>query len=177
MTGKTIWTIGHSTHSIDEFTGILKSYGIINLADVRSLPGSSRYPHFNKEALEVTLPEHGINYYHFKDLGGLRKPIKDSLNTAWRVATFKGYADYMETDEFRAAVKELEKIALVNPTVYMCAEVLWWRCHRSLLSDYLKFNGWEVIHIMGAGKTEEHRYTSPANLSGGKLSYHPKTEI
>jgi uncharacterized protein (DUF488 family) len=168
---KIILTIGHSTRSIDEFVALLQSFEIGCVADIRSLPGSNRFPHFNKEALEISLPQNNIRYVHLKDLGGRRKVKPDSVNTGWRLDAFRGYADYMKTDHFKDAVKELERIASTGRTAFMCAEALWWRCHRSLVSDYLKLNGWTVIHIMGTGKFEEHPFTSPAVIVNGELRY------
>ena len=168
---KTIWTIGHSTRALDEFIAMLKSLQIESVADIRSFPGSRRYPHFNKEALEVSLPENKIKYTHLKELGGRRKVRQDSINTGWRVAAFRGYADYMETNAFKIAITELEAIAVNERTAYMCSEAVWWRCHRSLVSDYLKVNGWTVMHIMGIGKVEEHPFTSPARVVGDQLIY------
>jgi uncharacterized protein (DUF488 family) len=168
---KTIWTIGHSTRTLDEFIAMLKSFQMKAVADIRSFPGSRRYPHFNKEALEVSLPENNMKYIHLRELGGRRKALSDSINTSWRHAAFRGYADYMETAAFKEGIKELEKIALKQRTAYMCSEAVWWRCHRSLVSDYLKVNGWTVLHIMGIGKAEEHPYTSPATILNGELHY------
>jgi uncharacterized protein (DUF488 family) len=166
-----IWTIGHSTRTLDEFIAILKSFKIECIADIRSYPGSRRYPHFNKEALEITLPGNDIRYTHLKELGGRRKAKPDSINTGWHLAAFRGYADYMETDAFKKAIRELEQIASKENVAFMCAEGLWWRCHRSLVSDYLKLHGWSVMHIMGPGKVQEHPYTSPAEIVNGKLQY------
>lgn len=166
-----IWTIGHSILSLNDFMELLKFFQIQLLADIRTLPGSKRYPHFNKESLEQSMPENGIEYVHFKDLGGRRKTQKDSQNTAWRSAAFRGYADYMETEEFKSAIESLESIATEKRNAIMCAEAVWWKCHRSLVADYLKVNGWEVIHIVGIGKNVEHPYTKPARISDGKLSY------
>lgn len=168
---KTIWTIGHSTHTIHEFTDILNAFDIRIIADIRSLPGSNRYPHFNKEDLEISLPKLDIEYIHLKNLGGRRKMKKDSHNLGWRKESFRGYADYMETEDFIKAVKELEEIAFKNRLALMCAEAVWWRCHRSMVSDYLKLNGWKVIHILGINKTEEHPYTQPAKIIHGRLTY------
>jgi uncharacterized protein (DUF488 family) len=168
---KIVWTIGHSTRSIDEFISLLISFKIGCVADIRSLPGSNRFPHFNKEALEISLLPYNIRYVHLKELGGRRKVKPDSVNTGWRLDAFRGYADYMETQAFKIALKELESIATTERTAFMCAEALWWRCHRSLVSDYLKFIGWKVIHIMGTGKFEEHPYTSPAVIVNGVLKY------
>ncbi len=166
-----IWTIGHSTHPIEVFTGMLKSFNIELLADVRSLPGSKRYPQFNKEALEQSLKENKIDYVHMPELGGRRKAKKDSHNTVWRSKAFQGYADYMETDEFIEGIKKLSELAIDKRAVYMCAEALWWRCHRSLISDYLKVHDVIVHHIMGIEKSEEHPYTSPAKVVQGELKY------
>jgi uncharacterized protein (DUF488 family) len=168
---KNIWTIGHSTRSLDEFIAMLKSFQIELVADIRSFPGSRKYPQYNKEALEISLPQYNMGYFHLRNLGGRRKANPDSKNTAWRHVAFRGYADYMETDPFKEGIKELEKIALKKRTAYMCSEAVWWRCHRSMVSDYLKVNGWTVMHIMGIGKEEEHPYTGPARIVGGKLVY------
>ena len=167
-----IWTIGHSTRKIDVFTSLLEENGIRLLVDVRSLPGSKRYPHFNKEALTKSLQEHGIRYEHFAELGGRRKPRLDSRNTVWRNASFRGYADYMETAEFRKGVERLLDLANeVGPTAIMCAEAVWWRCHRGLVSDYLRADDVGVIHITDAKKTEPHPFTSAARIVDGTLSY------
>ena len=168
---KTIFTIGHSTRTLEEFITLLKNSDIQLLADIRSYPGSKRFPHFNKEALQKTLPEQGIAYQHFPALGGRRKTSKDSKNTAWKNTAFRGYADYMETDDFKNAITELEAAAQKQTTAYMCSEAVWWSCHRSLVSDHLKLKGWKVIHIMGENKSQEHPYTSPAKIVNGKLSY------
>jgi uncharacterized protein (DUF488 family) len=167
-----IWTIGHSTRDIGFFISLLKENGIKLLVDVRSLPGSKRYPQFNKEALADSLGNVGIRYEHFPELGGRRKARENSHNTAWRNASFRGYADYMETEEFRHGVERLLDLANeIGPTAIMCAEAVWWRCHRSLISDYLKARGIEVMHILDANKTEPHPFTSAARIVNGTLSY------
>jgi uncharacterized protein (DUF488 family) len=167
-----IWTIGHSTRTIDKFISLLEEHGIKQLADVRLLPGSKRYPQFDKETLADSLGKAGIGYEHFPELGGRRKPREDSPNTAWRNESFRGYADYMETEEFDKGVKRLLDLAAdAGPTAIMCAEAVWWRCHRSLISDYLKAVDIEVMHILDAKKTEPHPYTSAARIANGKLSY------
>ena len=168
---KNIWTIGHSTRTIEEFIAMLKSFQIEIVADIRSFPGSRRYPHFNKEALSISLPENDIKYIHLRELGGRRKTRADSINTGWRLDAFRAYADYMETDAFKNTITELENIACNERTAYMCSEAVWWRCHRSLVSDYLKVNGWTVMHIMTIGKGEVHPYTSPARIVGDRLLY------
>ena len=167
-----IWTIGHSTRTIDKFISLLEEHGIKSLADVRLLPGSKRYPQFNKETLADSLGKVGICCQHFPELGGRRKPREDSPNTAWRNESFRGYADYMETEEFNKGVKRLLDLAAdAGPAAIMCAEAVWWRCHRSLISDYLKAVDIEVMHILDANKTEPHPYTSAARIVDGKLSY------
>ncbi|WP_417429722.1 DUF488 family protein [Halpernia sp.] len=171
MSDKQIWTIGHSTHTEEEFLEMLKSFEIKNLVDVRSLPGSRKFPQFNKEHLEIIMPENGIHYFHFLDLGGRRKVAPNSLNTSWRNTSFQAYADYMETDEFKKALPKLEKLALEKRTAFFCSEAVWWRCHRSMISDELKAEGWEVCHIMSVGKSMEHPYTQPAKIIDGKLTY------
>ncbi len=168
---KIIYTIGHSTRTLNEFISMLISFKIDMVADIRSYPGSRRYPQYNKEALEVSLPQHSINYVHLPDLGGRRKAVKDSKNIAWKNDAFRGYADYMETENFKHAITQLEKIALKERTAYMCSEAVWWRCHRSLVSDYLKWKEWTVLHIMAENKTEKHPYTSPAKIENEKLNY------
>jgi uncharacterized protein (DUF488 family) len=172
---KNIWTIGHSIHPLEEFIEMLQSFQIEVVADVRSFPGSRKFPHFNKEALEVSLPQAGFRYNHLKNLGGRRKVHLDSKNTSWRNQAFRGYADYMETDAFREGIDELKQIALTKRTAYMCSEAVWWRCHRSMISDYLKSEGWNVMHIMGVDKAEKHPYTQPAKIVAGKLTYVPET--
>jgi uncharacterized protein (DUF488 family) len=167
-----IWTIGHSTREIGSFISLLQANGIKLLVDVRTLPGSKRYPQFNKEALADSLGKSEIRYEHFPELGGRRKARPDSRNSAWRNESFRGYADYMETEPFRNGVKRLlDRAADAGPTAIMCAEAVWWRCHRSLISDYLKARGIEVMHILDANKTEPHPYTSAARIVNGNLSY------
>lgn len=167
----TIWTIGHSTRTFDEFLKLLTSFNIETLVDVRHYPGSRKFPQFNKDSLENSLPGNGIEYIHLVDLGGRRKPDPDSKNDAWRLDSFKGYADYMETEQFQEALKILKKKAEENRTAIMCAEAVWWSCHRSLISDILKVDGWTVMHIMGVNTATEHPYTAPANMVDGKLNY------
>ncbi len=167
-----IWTIGHSTRSIDAFISLLELHGIKVLADVRSLPGSRRCPQFNREILADSLSKAGIRYEHFPELGGRRKAKRDSKNIAWRNKSFRGYADYMETDEFHNGVERLLDLATrAGPTAIMCAEAVWWRCHRALISDYLKARGIEVIHIFDTNKSELHPFTSAARIVNGKLGY------
>lgn len=169
---RTIYTIGHSTRSLEELIEMLQSFGIKNLIDIRSFPHSRKYPHFNIENLEIVMPTHGIYYEHIKDLGGRRPVHKDSHNTRWRNDSFKAYADYMETDAFKSGIIKLQEIGIQKPTAYMCSEAVWWRCHRSMVSDYLKAKGWKVMHIMGVHNAKEHPYTSPARIVGDQVFYY-----
>jgi len=166
-----IWTVGHSTRSLEEFNEILGAHQIAALIDVRSFPGSRRYPHFNKLELSRTLEGVGIFYFHLPELGGRRRGTPDSKNTAWKNSSFRAYADHMESEEFRKGIEALLKLSEEKRAAIMCAEALWWRCHRSLIADFLKASGIEVIHILDDRHTEEHPYTSAANISGGHLSY------
>jgi uncharacterized protein (DUF488 family) len=169
---KQIWTIGHSTRSIEDFIAALQTNEIKFVADVRLLPGSKRYPQFNKESLADSLGETRIGYEHFPELGGRRKPKSDSHNTAWRNEAFRGYADHMETKEFQNGIVRLLQLGQeVGPIAVMCAEAVWWRCHRALISDFLKVRGVYVIHIIDAKKTEAHPFTSAARIVDGKLIY------
>jgi uncharacterized protein (DUF488 family) len=167
----TVWTVGHSTRSGEEFAQILLAHGIQVLVDVRSFPGSRRYPQFNKLALAESLASIGINYRHEPRLGGRRTPRADSHNTAWRNASFRAYADHMESEEFRSGVEALLELARDARGAVMCAEALWWRCHRSLIADYLKAAGHSVVHIIDQTKTEDHPFTSAARIVEGELSY------
>ncbi|HEU5236961.1 MAG TPA: DUF488 domain-containing protein [Pyrinomonadaceae bacterium] len=166
-----LWTVGHSTLAIEDFIGLLQAFEIQDLVDVRSFPGSRRYPQFNKENLCSSLAAAEIEYLHLPELGGRRRARSDSLNMAWRNESFRGYADYMETPSFASGISKLLEYAANGRTAIMCAESLWWRCHRSLISDYLKANDVEVTHIMAEGKSEAHPFTSAARIVDGQLSY------
>ena len=168
---KTIYTIGHSTKSLEDFIALLKAFSMEMLVDVRSYPGSRRFPHFNKENLVKELPAKDIFYIHIPSLGGRRKTSAQSKNISWKNDAFRGYADYMETDEFKNGVEELKSIACKYKTTFMCSEAVWWRCHRSMIADYLKAEGWKVLHIINDKKAEEHPYTAPAKIIRGKLYY------
>ncbi|QCX53994.1 DUF488 family protein [Elizabethkingia sp. JS20170427COW] len=167
----TIYTIGHSTHTMEEFLTLLQQYDIEVVLDVRSLPGSRKFTWFNREHLEKILPEHKIEYLWCSGLGGRRKFHKDSHNNRWRHSSFRAYADYMETEEFAESIDKCMKLALDKRVAIMCAEALWWRCHRSMISDYLKLKLWKVLHILTKTKIEEHHYTQPAVVRNGQLSY------
>jgi len=166
-----IWTIGHSTRALSDFLAMLAANGIEAVADVRQYPASRRYPHFNQRALSESLAQAGVEYVWLPELGGRRRPRPDSHNTAWRNESFRGYADHMETPEFRAGIEQLLELARRKRTAIMCSEALWWRCHRSLIADFLKAAGIVVEHILDLGKNEIHPYTSAARLEDGKLSY------
>ena len=176
MDPATLWTIGHSTRSSEQFMDLLVSQKIDLLADVRRFPGSRRLPHFNQENLSESLAGAGIEYLHFPELGGRRRARADSPNTAWRNEAFRGYADFMMTAEFHAGIERLLNVARQKRTAIMCAEALWWQCHRSLIADYLKAAGHNVIHILSGTKTEAHPFTSAARMVNGKLSYGAETE-
>jgi uncharacterized protein (DUF488 family) len=205
-----IYTIGHSTRSLDEFGRLLRAHGISGIADIRTVPKSRRHPHFSADALGVSLPQIGVSYRHFPGLGGLRKPRRDSRNGAWRHEGFRGYADYMETDEFRAALADLIVWADAGPerpglhiepggradpqvrrsadvsgqrradlsgpperprVAIMCAEAVWWRCHRQLAADALVAHGIDVRHITGTGPAAAHKLTEFARVVDGQVTY------
>ena len=167
----TIWTIGHSTRGADEFLALLRGERIEALADVRRFPGSRKYPHFNADVLACTLPEAGIVYAPFPELGGRRKPLPDSPNLAWRNDAFRGYADYMQSPGFAAGVQRLSALAIARRTAIMCSEAVWWRCHRGLISDWFKVRGVRVLHILDARHVVEHPFTSAAQVTDGELDY------
>lgn len=171
-----LWTVGHSTRRQEELIGLLKENSIQALADVRRYPASRRHPQFNRAALERSLPADGIDYVWIPELGGRRAPCKDSRNTAWRNAGFRGYADYMEADPFRAAIEALLRRAYDQRTAIMCAEQAWQQCHRGLISDYLKARGVAVTHILAQGRTEPHPWTAAARIVNGELSYTAASE-
>jgi uncharacterized protein (DUF488 family) len=159
-TKKTIWTIGHSTLDFEEFLEMLQSFRIEVVADIRHYPGSRKFPQYNSDTLRQLLNQTGIDYVPFIELGGRRKPRPDSTNGIWRSDAFRGYADYMETDAFAAGIRRLTEIAAQSRTAYMCSEAVWWRCHRALVSDLLKTEGWQVMHIMKKDKAVEHPFTT-----------------
>jgi uncharacterized protein (DUF488 family) len=168
-----IFSVGHSTHQFSEFIRLLGAHQVEQVADVRAYPGSRRLPWFNREALSRDLPADGFRYVHLPQLGGRRHPSRDSQNGGWRVEGFRGYADYMAGGDFRAGLEALEEMAGHKATAMMCAEGLWWRCHRRLVSDALTVRGWEVVHIDPAGGTSTHELTPFAVLDAGALTYPP----
>jgi len=166
-----IWTIGHSTHTIEEFASLLDRHAIEVIADVRRFPGSRRLPQFQSETLATELAARGIGYVWIASLGGRRRPDPASINTGWRHPAFRAYADHLLTEEFADGLFELLTIAEGARTAVMCAEVLWWRCHRRLIADALTFLGVRVQHILGDGKVVTHEIAPPARIVGGAITY------
>jgi uncharacterized protein (DUF488 family) len=174
MPASRIWTIGHSTRSSDEFVALLQANGISGLADVRTIPRSRRFPHFSREALHARLNDEAIQYRHFPILGGLRKPRVDSANSGWRNMAFRGYADHMQTPEFSGGIDELMAFGEARQVAVMCAEAVWWQCHRMLISDALVARDVDVQHIMsqrGASKLQPHRLTPFARVDPPRVWY------
>jgi uncharacterized protein (DUF488 family) len=168
----TLYTIGHSTRTFDELVDALRAHSIATLVDIRSFPMSRRMLHFNCESLEKTLPDAGIRYIWMKELGGRRKKIRDdSPNVALRNDSFRNYADYMLTSEFQQGVDQLIHLAEQSRTAYMCAERVYFQCHRMLVSDWLVAHGHEVLHIDGSGPTKPHKLLPEARVIGGELIY------
>ncbi len=169
-----ILTIGHSTRTIEEFIAMLRAHGVEALVDVRTVPRSLRNPQFNSGALAGALAAAGIDYLHMPTLGGLRRPRKDSPNLAWRNESFRGYADYMQTPGFAAALDRLIEFARARRTAIMCAEAVPWRCHRSLIADALAARGVAVEHIMSEAAAKPHTVTSFARIEDGRVTYPPE---
>lgn len=167
----TIYTIGHSTRTIEEFIGLLQCFGIELVADIRTVPKSRHNPQFHVDVLPESLASAEIDYRHLPDLGGLRRPAKDSINTGWRNASFRGYADYMNTRPFQEAVEDLIATAAQRITVIMCAEAVFWRCHRALVADALLVRGIDVAHIMGVEKLTPAKMTNFAKPAGKQITY------
>ena len=167
----TIFTVGHSTRSFDELVGIVKAHSVVAIADVRAFPRSRRHPHFNDDALARELPRAGIEYLPFKSLGGHRKARSDSIHTAWRNDSFRGYADYMQSPAFESALDELMHAARERSTTIMCAEAVPWRCHRSLIADALLVRGWDVRDIMDANAARPHELPKFAIVNGATIEY------
>lgn len=168
-----LYSIGHSSRTFEEFAALLAGNGVRALADIRTVPASRHVPHFARAALEAALKAlpAPVRYRHFPGLGGLRKPRPDSPNKGWRVSGFRGYADYMQTPAFEAALAELLAAAREGPLAFMCAEAVPWRCHRNLVSDALTVRGHEVRHILGPGEPQVHKLTPFASVSGSRLTY------
>ena len=173
-----LYTIGHSTRTLEEFLGLLKREGVSHLVDVRAFPTSARYPHFSQPALQRAIVDTGGRYTHMPSLGGRRRGRRDSHNTLWRNASFRAYADYMETREFQEALEDLLALADLEPTAIMCAEAVPWRCHRSLVSDAAVARGTDVHHILD-DKSQPHRLTSFGRIADGRVRYDlaPQSEL
>jgi uncharacterized protein (DUF488 family) len=171
----TVWTVGHSTRPIEEFVRILGAHGIELVADVRRFPGSRRLPHYAADSLESSLAAHGIAYRWFPNLGGRRRPDPASANLGWRHPAFRAYADHIAGEEFAEGLFELTMLAQGLRTVVMCAEVLWWRCHRRVIADVLGFLEVPVMHIRDAATADAHRLAPPARVTAGRLSYAGET--
>jgi uncharacterized protein (DUF488 family) len=171
MTPVDLFTVGHSNRSIEQFLALLDAHGIKHVVDVRTAAGSRRHPQFMREALAHSLPEHGIAYTHLPALGGFRKPRPDTINTAWRNESFRGFADYMQTADFEAAMNRLLEIAQSQPTAVMCAEAVPWRCHRSLIGDAAVARGLTVADIVSPSRAAPHALTSFAHVEEGHVTY------
>jgi uncharacterized protein (DUF488 family) len=173
-----LYTIGHSTRSLEQFLGLLSREGATHLVDVRAFPTSARYPHFSRPNLERAVIDTGGRYTHLPSLGGRRRGRRDSHNTQWRNASFRAYADYMETREFKEAIEDLLKLARLEPTAIMCAEAVPWRCHRSLISDAVVAAGVQVFHILDSG-IEQHKLPSFGRIEAGIVRYDvaPQNEL
>ncbi len=168
---RVVYTIGHSTRTLDDFIALLRAHGIARLVDIRTVPRSRRNPQFDRDALPAALERAGIGYIHLAGLGGLRHARKDSVNTGWRNASFRGYADYMQTPEFERALEDLIALAGEAPAAIMCAEAVPWRCHRSLVADALTVRGISVEHILGPGRPQPHSLTPFARVEGEHILY------
>lgn len=166
-----IWTVGHSTRPLSDFIELLESAAITLVGDVRRFPGSRRSPHYHQEALRESLADLDIGYRALPALGGRRQTHPGSVHTAWRNPSFRGYADYMDSEQFRQAIEQVEALAATERIALMCSEVLWWRCHRALIADYLKSKGYTVVHLLSPTNQEPHPYTSAARIVDGALSY------
>ena len=167
----TIFTVGHSTRSVEDVVAMLREHEVTTLVDIRSIPRSRFNPQFNKDSVPDDLAQSGIDYVYMADLGGMRKQRKESANSGWRNASFRGYADYMGTEEFTRALNLLIDLAQKSKTAIMCAEAVPWRCHRSLVGDALSVRGIEVIDIMGLGKVKLHRPTPFVRVENDTLTY------
>lgn len=170
----TLWTIGHSTRPWDAFVDMLREAGITQLVDVRRFAGSRRNPQFSPILMGPALGDAGIEYIPMPELGGRRPPQKESVNGAWRVAAFRGYADYMATPEFALARRRLMQLATDEPTAVMCAEAVWWQCHRRLIADDFTARDWRVLHLMAPGKVQIHPLNPAARMHDGVLRYPPE---
>ena len=168
---RTIYTIGHSTRTLEAFEKLLEDFGVALLIDIRTVPRSRHVPHFNSGKLARSLDHKKIEYRHLKTLGGLRKPAKESINLGWRNLSFRGYADHMQSEHFHHGLEELEELAAQQKSAIMCAEAVPWRCHRSLVADALTVRGWQVRHILSSGRQQIHQLTPFAAVDGESVIY------
>jgi uncharacterized protein (DUF488 family) len=172
-----LYTIGHSTHPIEIFLGLLAQHGIAILADVRSFPTSRRWPQFNQKELKASVERGGISYEWCKALGGRRhSQLRDSPHTAWQHAAFRSYADYTDTAEFGAGIEHLSDLAAGRRSAIMCSEGLWWQCHRRIIADHMTQRGWKVLHIMPSGKLAAHSLPDFARVDGARIIYDRNAE-
>jgi uncharacterized protein (DUF488 family) len=172
-----VWTVGHSTRSLAELTALVRAHGIGIIADVRKIPRSRRHPHWSAETLPAALAASGLRYAHLPGLGGLRRARPDSVNRAWRNPSFRAYADHMQTEAFAAELGRLVALSRTERVAIMCAEAVWWRCHRSLIADALTARGEPVLHILSADRLETHRLPDFARVDGGIVTYPGEAEL
>ena len=165
------YTIGHSTHELDALVELLREHGVTGVADVRAFPGSRRVPHMSAETLALELPARAVRYEHLRELGGRRRPVPGSPNDGWDNDAFRGYADHMATPAFAAGLDRLMALAAETPTAVMCAEAVWWRCHRRMIADALVIRGWDVRHIGPEGLLTRHKLTPFAQVDGERITY------
>jgi uncharacterized protein (DUF488 family) len=172
-----VWTVAHSTHPLETFAALVRAHGVTAIADVRKMPRSRRHPQFNVETLPATLGAAGLGYTHFAGLGGLRREQPDSINRAWKNPSFRAYADYMQTDEFARELDALVALGARERVAIMCAEAVWWRCHRSLIADALVTRGEPVLHILTPERAEPHALRDFARVDNGRVTYPGEPEL
>jgi uncharacterized protein (DUF488 family) len=172
-----MWTVGHSTRSLSELTALVRAHGVELIADVRKIPRSRRHPHFDRETLPAALAAAGLGYVHLPGLGGLRREHRDSINRAWRNPSFRAYADYMQTPAFAEELDRLLALGRERPVAIMCAEAVWWQCHRSLIADALVARGEPVLHILTPQRAEPHALRDFARVEAGRVSYPGEPEL
>ena len=172
-----MWTVGHSTHALGTFVALVRAHGVTTIADVRKLPRSRRHPHFNVDTLPASLDAAGLGYTHFAGLGGLRREQPDSVNRAWKNPSFRAYADYMQSDMFAAELDRLLSLGRHERVAIMCAEAVWWRCHRSLIADALVARGEPVLHILTPERAEPHALRDFARVENGRVTYPGDPEL
>ncbi len=172
-----MWTVGHSTRSLPALVALVTAHGVSLIADVRKIPRSRRHPHFDQQTLAAALATLGVDYVHLPGLGGLRREQPDSINRGWRNPSFRAYADYMQTDAFAEELDRLLALGRARPVAIMCAEALWWRCHRSLIADALVARGEPVLHILTPERAEPHALRDFARVREGRVSYPGEPEL